>query len=1074
MAKLIFYLILIVFLNYQGIRAQENNKVTLYIVDKETNKPLEGATFISDRYKLKSDRNGQIALPKGKSTIKVSLSFTGYQVLDTLLSLQKDHRIALTVKISVIDEVYINTGFQKISKERAVGSYQVINEESLNRSNSTDILGRLKNVSNSVLFPDAYSASSYNGQQQTTPNLTVRGISTLRNQSQQPLIIVDNFPYEGNIIDISPNDVENISILKDAAATSIWGSKAGNGVIVITTKNGKGKLKQSLTVSSQMAWTEKPKLMQDRIMTSAAYIEFEEFLFDKGFYTSIETNRAKKALSPWIEALIEKRDGKRTADQLEQLRAELSRRDVRQDYLKHIYVAPFMQQYGVAYTDNNGKSSIRSSLNFDQNRASLEQNRYKRATFRTNYSSKITEQLQLTSIVGITWNDRSLTSSQSNYGYNLLKMGDRSLPPYIRFTDEDGLPISIAKDYRAGFIEQVSKENLLLDWSYNPILESQLNPQRQKDLNTIGSLQLNYKLLKGLDLEAIYQFQYSYQTDQDLNGLDSYFARDLINRFSQVQNNKVTYVVPKGGILKLGDSRSLSNQLRLQTQFNRTWGTMHSLQALAGMEIRSMDAQSNASLTYGYDDNSLAYSSALDFATRYPIYANLAVNSTINNAKSFSDLSDRFVSYYGNINYDYRNWIQVYASIRKDASNLFGVETNKKWTPLWSTGLSWNLKEFLQIGATGVDLLKIKGTFGYSGNAPTNIAAKTVLLRYPNSDTYNVNLPYAWIQNPPNENLRWEQVGTVNVGVDFSFWNNRLAGSLEFFRKNTKDLLAAVPLDLTSGVASMIMNSGTTRVNGVDLNLSSFATLKSIKWKTNLMLSFTENKVVDYYFNYASANLYLSSGITPVEGYQAFPIFSYKWNGLDPETGNPIGLFNGEPSQSYTDIVRNTKLEDLVYHGTARPRYFGNWLNSFSYGPLTLSANIGFYFDYYFRRNSINYTALVNSGSGHADYLLRWQKAGDELHTYVPSLQYPVMANRETFYTNSSILVERGDHIRVNDIRCELNLDKWLSSKYQISVHGGLNNIGILWRKNEHKLDPQANGSITEPRTVLFGVKIKL
>jgi hypothetical protein len=216
--------------------------------------------------------------------------------------------------------------------------------------------------------------------------------------------------------------------------------------------------------------------------------------------------------------------------------------------------------------------------------------------------------------------------------------------------------------------------------------------------------------------------------------------------------------------------------------------------------------------------------------------------------------------------------------------------------------------------------------------------------------------------------------------------------------------------------------------------------------------------------------------MSPIKGKPLYSIFSLKWMGLDPNTGDPRGYLNKEISTNYSAINNSSDLSDLIYRGPANPVYFGSLRNNFSYKQVELSFNISWKMGYYFRRPSINYYNLFNGpGPGHPDYEKRWQKPGDENVTSVPSMTFTESINRSIFYTYSNVLIEKGDHIRLQDIQLSYQLNRnemrWLPVN-QFKVYVYTNNLGILWKANHAGVDPDYISGTVPPRTIAAGLKI--
>ena len=497
------------------------------------------------------------------------------------------------------------------------------------------------------------------------------------------------------------------------------------------------------------------------------------------------------------------------------------------------------------------------------------------------------------------------------------------------------------------------------------------------------------------------------------------------------------------------------------------------MNVIAGAELREDHTTNNAFRAYGYSDDNLTYAN-MDYLNAYPTFNDLLGYYYIPSNLDFGDQLNRFVSVYGNASYSFDNRYLISGSARKDASNLFGVSTNQKGVPLWSAGLGWNLSNENFYHCAALPFLKLRGSYGYSGNVNNSLSALATL-RYLGA-SYLTNLPYSSVRNPPNPSLRWEKTGMINVGLDFATVKNRLSGSIEYYDKRSEDLFGLVPVDMTlSGATFLELNSAALHTKGWDISLNSKNLDGKIKWTARLLFSTSHNKVTKY--EYPSApHFYVGDGsiISPIEGQPAYNIVSFKFEGLDHETGDPIGYFEGKQSKDYNSIAYEATEDDIVYNGSAIPTIFGSLRNDLSAGPFTLSFNVLYKLGYYFWRSTINYTALNEQWLGHSDFEQRWQKPGDENFTNIPSMPYPLNGAREYFYSYSNATVEKGDHVRLQDIRLDYTLTKqhtrflpFQSLQFYIYV----NNVAILWRANKKGIDPDIPSGTPLPRSYAFGIK---
>src|SRR5690606_33503575 len=202
----------------------------------------------------------------------------------------------------------------------------------------------------------------------------------------------------------------------------------------------------------------------------------------------------------------------------------------------------------------------------------------------------------------------------------------------------------------------------------------------------------------------------------------------------------------------------------------------------------------------------------------------------------------------------------------------------------------------------------------------------------------------------------------------------------------------------------------------------------------------------------------------------------YRWAGLDPANGDPQGYFEGEVSKDYTALSNSRGIDNLLYVGPARPVWFGAFRNTISFKQFSLSANITYKMGYYFRRNTIEYGSLFNQWVGHEDFSRRWQQPGDEQVTNVPSLVYPSVTGRNNFYRYSEIIVERGDHIRLQDVRLSYTFSRSRQSGLPVgslNIYMYANNLGVIWKSTSSSLDPDFIEGYPDPMTIAFGIRTK-
>lgn len=1057
MKKIIYLLLALCFWRYSN--AQQTKHITGIVIN-ESKQPIAGATISikGENNRTITDENGMFSLtPVSTTTPILIITHIGYRTLELKPSANTNLNIVLQELSLTMKEVTVSTGYQVISKESTTGAYEKVDSTLFNRVISPDVLSRLDGIAESVFFSKVRSTS----------DIFIRGLSTL-NSGTSPLIVVDNFPYEGDINNINPNDVESITILKDAAAAAIWGARAGNGVIVITTKRGKYGQKMILTINSNLTFQKKPDLFRSQDFLNASdFIDVEKFLFSKGKYDADLTNTTSRPIiSPVIELLAKVRSGSISQSDADSKINSYRALDVRNDYLKYLYQNGIKQQYALNISGGSSTINYLISGGYDNILSNAMGNRNERITFHSQTGMRLSKKLEAQASITTTFNN----ASNDNIGTIVPGGGKNFLYPYVNLTNGDGSPAAIDYGYRSPYLDTAGS-GLLLDWKYRPLDEQKYKDNNDKSQDILIKGGLTYQFSKSLHAEIQGQVEKALENISNLYSPQTYFTRNFINRYSQRTGATLKRNIPLGGILDNTDKKLEAYAGRWQLNYFNKWA-QNELTIIAGSEIRQAHTFSKSNRVFGYNDNTLTYSN-VDYVTNFTLYGNLGTGTIPNNA-GFGDVVNRFFSLYSNANYSFKGRYFLSGSLRKDASNLFGVNTNQKGTPLWSAGTGWKVSDESFYHLHFLPFLKLRLTYGYNGNVMNNLSAVPTI-RYASLDGIT-NLFYAQVSNLSNPELRWEKVKIINTGLDFALKKNTIEGSIDYYHKNAIDLLSSSPIDPTLGLPQMTLNTANLSGDGIDLQIKGKFGNGSIKYSFQLLFSYVTNKVTNYLIEFANKGAYAANGytITPIKGKDPYELISYRWGGLDGQTGDPLGYVNDTLSKNYTKLTSPTSFSDMVFSGTTRPPYFGNIIHSISWKGLILSANISYKFGYYFRRNSLNYTTLFNSWLGNNDYANRWQKPGDEQITNVPSMVYPAVSTRDKFYNFSEATVEKGDLIRLQDISLsyspyKLRMGSYSFKNLQLYVYA--NNCGLLWTANKKHIDPDYGTGLPAPLTISIGFK---
>lgn len=1039
------------------------------VVDALDKQPLAGAIIkISNiNQTFSTDQNGYFNLQLKNGIYVLSIHSLGYidQQKNISVPINSDLIFELIAESNSLKEVQVlSTGYQNIPKERATGSFATINKNQFDNQVSLDVISRLKSIAPSLLFDERSGKI----------RLSLRGRSTIY-ANDQPLIVVDGFPYDGDLTNLNPNDIENITLLKDAAAASIWGVKAGNGVIVISTKTAKKAQPLQIEGTLNYSVAEKPNLFNNGRISSADFIDAEKRWYALGFYNADLSNTTNYApISPVVNLLDKAKKGLLSNEVLNTQLATLAGYDVRHDLEQYLYANKQLQQYNLALSQGFSNYQYRLNASFDKNQNSLKGNSLNRVYISAKQAITFSDRLSFDISTQLIQNQSRLEPLLSN----LFTGGPngKQLYPYAQLADAEGNALAILKDYRDDYKASMESKGFL-NWAFVPLNELKYSNNNRKQTEYRLNSALRYRLNTAFSAELRYQYESQNGKVNNIQDENSYYSRNLINRYTSSNGTVLTKAIPNGAIVDQSDDVLNRQSLRAQVNYAQTFGT-HELNVIAGAEAREVNAKGTYHRYYGYDPL-LGTMLPVNYTTAYALVPDGF--ALIPNYDNISQTTERYRSFYANGAYTFQNQYIVSASARVDQSNFFGVAANQRAVPLWSAGAKWLISNASFYKFKALPKLSLRLSYGYNGNLDRSVTAYTTAGLSTSSTTGQAA---ATIYTPPNPNLSWEKIGVFNAGLDFSVKNEWLSGSIEYYVKNGNNLLGNAILDPTTGLKSYRGNVAGMQTKGLDVVLNATWLKRAFTWQTSLLWSYVTDKVTSYAVNTSLATYFTDASLegnstalyAPTVGKPLFGVYSRKWAGLNPVNGNPMGFVNGKPSDDYTALLSLTgkTVDSLVYHGRALPPVFGSLGNTFNYKGFSLSFNVNYRFGYYFIRPSINYSSLFTTGNGHEDYALRWQKAGDELFTQVPSFTDQLNANRDAFYTNSEILVEKGDHIRLQDISLAYNFPlKANAYLKRLNIYLYINNLGILWKASETKIDPDYPTQAL-PRVYAFGLKFTL
>jgi len=1038
--------------------------VKIRIVDSLGN-PLEGASVMVNRKREGVTNRDGVFVFHAQTGDALVVSFVGYETKKVILT--AEHISSAVVNISMKQSadklgevnIVVNTGYQSLPKERSTGSFGVVTAKQLAQVPVVSVLERLQGM-----VPGVDISTKTTAGQSRSGSVTIRGLSTIKSDytvvSTDPLLVIDGFPSQmsvsrGALDYLNPDDIEQITFLKDAAAASIWGIQAANGVIVVTTKKGVRNSKPALTFMTTLGTSSKPGAKFGRLMSIPDYIAMERELIDKGrlLDPTLTTSGFLPPNNSQAQAIIWSfKRGEITQDQMDQKLNALGAFDNGDQISKYLLQAPTTQQYNLSISGGGPNSSYFVSGYVYQDQRVYRSNVNKGYSLNAGGNSSFLDGL-ITASYGLTFSN---TRDKVNMAaVTAMSVGDAGMRPYDRLVDDSGHVVyydvmtvpSIARDLESkGY----------LPFRYSPVDELNYSNSIQNNNNFNFNGSITGKITPWLNAVVAGNISRTFMDGETYWEPDSYNARKLVNQATSLNaTGGRVYGIPPGGRDQLTNYQGRSYGVRGLLNVNKSWTDMHQLNMVAGTEIHENYTKTSGQLQYGYDK------SINSFATVNPTRPYVDINGSTQTIGPTSyplvDKTIRSMSYYGNAAYTFRNKYTVSGSARFDDQNLLGVERRKRAIPLWSSGVKWNIgKEGFMSGISWLDRLALRWTYGFSGNAPQGFAPVTVVNLL--GADYYTGLRNANISSPAMDNLAWEKTRMVNYGLDFSVLKSRLSGSVEYYRKYSTDIIWLLPINATYGFENALFNTANLHGSGVDIGMS-FVPLvtKDWKWTSYLNISYNTNIIRDLRFKQPTISF---DAQTLYDGYPTDYLFSYKWAGLD-STGQSMIADPKEKGKIYT--IQDYPYKDIrVYSGRTTSPWFGGFGNSLNYKGLELSVQLLYAFGGVFRKPSIGAAGFTNDNyvGRSGDFEDRWKKPGDEKFTNVPGLQFGPGANFYQslgWYTQSTYLIRSRSNIKLQQVMLSYSLPARWAQKIGakgVSLSAVARNLGIIWAANKEKLDP--------------------
>ncbi|SEW53988.1 SusC/RagA family TonB-linked outer membrane protein [Chitinophaga arvensicola] len=1022
----------------------ENEMWVQGTVTDEKGYPVAGATVAAAKNNngTVTDQLGNFRLRVNKEEPALSVSFIGNRPVLAPLQGQTTLHIVMGADNIQLKQVEVSTGYQYIPKERATGSFGLVTAKDLERRSAVGLVEKLEgSVSGLQVNVGQPDRNLFKNRDQ----FSVRGVSTILSE-KKPLIVLDGFPTELDLVNINPNDIAYITVLKDAAAASIWGVRAANGVIVIETKKAAFNQAPVVRASATLTTTGRPRLDYLPMAGATDYLGLEKELVDKGLLPlpSSPFLLSNPPLTTGADLYLQFKNGKISQQQLDAAINQLKGRDIRDQYQRYILRSPFSEQYDVSVSGGNTHMRNYLSASYTDEYANTKGDYSRRMVVNFNNETRLSQKLSLTADMFVT----SLQMKNNGLGLGSLQGGTYPLSPYDQLVDDNGQSVNFAQRYPGRILDSLQQKGFL-PWRYNYIDELANADNTYQSLAWRFNTGLQYKIAPTLSIEARYMLEKVADGNRQYANPQSYAARDMVNSFTVTTTHERG--VPAGGMLTRNDGKQQNYTLRGLIRFDPNLKGHQALNIVMGGEFRETLTSGFTNRAYGYDDRLLS-SGVVNYNT---VYKTTSGNQKVAAMQSFQNQRDRYTSAFANFTYTLHEKYSLSGSIRKDDSNLFGVSKEYRAVPLWSIGGLWRINDESFMQWKPLSHLNLRATYGFNGNVNKTTSPYLVTQAAGGPNPFS-NEQYASVYNPANPLLRWEKVATFNVGLDAGFFDGRLTATLDIYRKNSTDLLGNVEINPTYGFNTLLTNKLEMTNHGVDLEVGgSIIVSKRFTWKAAANFSYNTSKVSKAYFQQNTVTYYTRAG-NPIEGKSLNSIYTYRFAGINDK--GVAMLYNGKDQKVAADdnkLLDEKDLQSVAYQGVSVAPYFGGLTQTFRYGRFELYTLFTWKFGHKFLRPGVDdYYNAPYLRSANKDIARRWQKPGDELLTDVPAVD---AVHRSLYnYRLSDNFVEDAGYVRWRELTLNYQLpDQWFKGRFAKGINVSLSGRNLaLWTANKQGIDP--------------------
>ncbi len=1096
--------------------AQPTRQIKGQVLDRADGSPLVGATiFIAPEETQAQNYNpqGTLAYEQGRFAFtlptdvsKVVVSYLGYEAQTIEIAGKSNFTIYLSSQENKMDAVVV-TGYQRIEKRKLTSSISKVKMTDIARDGVASVDEMLSgSIAGVVSTPTSGAPGG-------ASKVKVRSTATLKGNTD-PLWVLDGMPLEGNdipadwsskdnidnlynmsIAGLNPSDIEDITVLKDAAATAIYGARAANGVIIITTKKGSRNQPTRVNVSASLFVTDRPNLEKLNLMNASQKVDLElglaangtlDFRKNMGGVARILDQSGERNKLYGTGTLAEKfaHLSPETQQQINALRRNGT------DWGKEIYRVSLNQQYSISLSGGGEKATYYFSGGYYNEQGTTIGTGFERLnlTLKTDYD--LLKNLRFGASVFVGQNKNSSYLSDTNVFTNPSRY-TRTVNPYLAARDAQGNYI-----YDPDMTAYQGNTDNILDFNY---LEERARTDYSLQTRSIKTLfDLDYKPVKGLRLYTQFGLQIDNSATEKMAQEQSYFTRKY------ALDSRVGSVVylPKGGIIQNWNSDLSQYNWKAQAEYSGTFAERHELDLMAGIELRGVTNTTIHTKGFGYDHKTMT-TKPMDF----PDGNNQLINNKNFKQYQKSFYENRYLSYFMTASYTFDNRYTFFGSMRYDGTNLFGVDPKYKFNPMWSISGAWNLnREAFLRDVKWLDNLRLRASYGVQGNIDRT-TSPYILGTWANVSIGGVSEDRIDVTSPPNQNLRWETTYTWNTALDFAALDNRIGFTFELYGRRSKDLITTRTIPTETGFTTTSSNYGEISSRGIELTLNTVnIRTEKFRWETQINLAHNTDRV-------EKIRIDDNSWLPSQQGYSSSALFTIKTAGLDEygipmfwKEGKKVSLqefvgFRMEKSypipgleeyyelspkmnQSHSDI-RN----QFSYSGSTNPTMTGGFNNRFYYNNFELAISCNFVIGQHVMRSPFYNPTQTSPGQNYSTEMSKvwspenrsgiypaivgnlkddgssWQGAWSE-NPDPYRVMYWIMENYPAstgFFNNLDIWQTKMSYLRVNSIRLGYAFPEKITRKLRMAglrLHFEARNPFVIATNYDGYFDPESYGNI--------------